>query len=438
MRLRVLLSAFAIAPNRGSEAGVGWNVATRLAQHHDVTVICGDLSGRRRTESELAEHFLLSGQIPGLTILYVPPSRLTQVMHWMHARPGLWFLYYAAYRIWQRDAFAAAAARHAIKPFDLAHQLTFASYREPGYLWRLPVPFFWGPIAGAGDPPVSYQGMLGIAGARLLTRRLGNFMQRRFSPRPVQAARRASLTWVVTDDERRLIERWGGRAEQQFEVGTSPTRELPRDRAADEPLRLVWSGQHTPGKALPLALEALAHLAERPVIHLDILGEGPVTEACKRLSLRLRVDHLLTWHGRLPHAEALAIMSREHVLLHTSLAEATSTVILEALSLGLPVICHDACGMGTAVDQSCGIKVPLIDPETSIEGFSQAIEQLANDRALYGRLSKGAIERARLLTWDSKVRRFSEAYVGACSVDTANSNDLPPAGSGGKRELTQA
>ena len=416
MRLRVLLSAFAFGPNRGSEPGVGWNVATRLARHHDVTVVCGDLTGRRRTESDLAEYFQCHTQIPGLTVLYVPASRLTRAMNWMHAIPGLWFLYYPAYRMWQQDAFAAAAALHTRKPFDLVHQLTFASYREPGYLWHLPVPFFWGPIGGAGgDPPVRYQRMLGIAGTRFLTRRVGNFVHRRFSLRPVQAARRATLTWVSTDRERRLIERWGGRAEQQLEVGTSLTRELPKVRAGDEVLRLVWSGQHIARKALPLALESLARLGEYPAVHLDVLGGGPMTEAWKRLSVRLHVDHLVTWHGCILLPEALAVMTKGHVLLHTSLAEGTPTVIVEALSLGLPVVCHDACGMGLAVDERSGIRVPLIDPETSIESFSDAIRRLATNRRLYEDLSQGALERAAGLTWDNKVRRFNEAYLAACS-----------------------
>jgi glycosyltransferase involved in cell wall biosynthesis len=411
MRLRILLSAFAFAPNRGSEAGVGWNVATRLAQHHDVTVLCGDLGGRRPAERELAEYFRIHAPIPGLTIQYVPPSRLARAIHWIHAMPGLWFLYYPAYRLWQWDAFAVASVLHAKTPFDLVHQLTYAVYREPGYLWRLPVPFLWGPISGAADPPVSYQRMLGIAGTRFLVRRLGNFIQKRFSFRSVRAARRASLTWVVSDDERTLIEHWGGRAEQQLEVGTSPSHDLPKDHAVGEPLRLIWSGLHIPGKALPLALEALANLGEYPAVHMDVLGAGPMSGAWKRLSLRLHVEHLVTWHGRLPLPDALEVMSKGHVFLHTSLAEATSTVILEALSLGLPVLCHDACGMGIAIDKTCGIKVPLIDPGTSIKGFSQGILDLATNPDLYRQLSRGAVERAGQLTWDNKVRCFNKAYL---------------------------
>ena len=63
MRLRVLLSAFAFEPNRGYEPGVGWNVATRLAQHHDVTVICGDLKRRQTLPNPNSKNFSeLTGQ----------------------------------------------------------------------------------------------------------------------------------------------------------------------------------------------------------------------------------------------------------------------------------------------------------------------------------------------------------------------------------------
>jgi hypothetical protein len=280
-RLRVLLSAYAIAPNQGSEPGVGWNVATRLAKYHDVTVLCGDLGGGRRTESDLHNYFRTHGPIPGLEVCYVPPSASTRVVHWMHAQPGLWFLYYSAYKIWQRDAFARAVELHAHKPYDLVHQLTFGSYREPGYLWRLPVPFFWGPISGTFSPPLK---MLGTGGARFLVRHLGNAFQRRFSPRSAMAARKASLTWAVTDDDRRLIESWGGRVEQQCEVGTSNISDVPRVRTEGEVLRLVWSGLHIPRKALPLALETMARLPGNQLFHLDILGTGPLTLKCRLLA----------------------------------------------------------------------------------------------------------------------------------------------------------
>ena len=37
--MRVLLSAYACEPDKGSEPGTGWNLALELARHFDVTVL---------------------------------------------------------------------------------------------------------------------------------------------------------------------------------------------------------------------------------------------------------------------------------------------------------------------------------------------------------------------------------------------------------------
>jgi glycosyltransferase involved in cell wall biosynthesis len=184
-------------------------------------------------------------------------------------------------------------------------------------------------------------------------------------------------------------------------------------------MRIVWSGLHIPGKALPLFLSAIARARSNASIKVEILGAGPETQECQAMASRLRLDRLVTWHGKIRKREALSVMAGAHVLLHSSLKEGTPSVVLEALSLGLPVICHDISGMALAVTEECGIKVPLRDPESSIGGFARAIERLANDAALYERLSAGAIARAEELSWDGKIQQFSEAYCDAV--------DCPPA-----------
>lgn len=85
-------------------------------------------------------------------------------------------------------------------------------------------------------------------------------------------------------------------------------------------------------------------------------------------------------------------------------------VVLEALGWGLPVICHDACGMAVAVDETCGIKVPLVHPDLSIEGFHKAIATLLDRPELVSRLSEGALRRAGELSWKEKAEAMSEAY----------------------------
>ncbi len=65
-------------------------------------------------------------------------------------------LYYTGYAAWQRAAYRAALDLHRDRPFDLAHQLNITGYREPGYLWKLPIPFVWGPVGGAADIPPGF------------------------------------------------------------------------------------------------------------------------------------------------------------------------------------------------------------------------------------------------------------------------------------------
>ena len=37
--------------------------------------------------------------------------------------------------------------------FDLIHNLNPIGYREPGYLWKLNLPYIWGPIGGIPNRP---------------------------------------------------------------------------------------------------------------------------------------------------------------------------------------------------------------------------------------------------------------------------------------------
>jgi len=418
-RLRVLLSSFAFSPFDGSEGGAGWETATRLARHHDVTVLCGDVSRKKPTKCALEKYFSVRPHIPGLTVQYIEPPVIAQFLEALHRWPALWAFYWIAYKVWQREAFRVIEQLHRRETFDVAHQLTYASYRDPGYLWRLPLPFFWGPVAGAAGVPMAFRTTLGLKGSwRFGLRNVGNWLERNLSFRAPHAARIARLVWVSGREEQRVIERWGGRTEWLLETGTTIVDRMVRTRPRHGPLRIVWSGQHIPGKALPLFLASLARLERRVSIHVDILGAGPETQAWRALASSLNIDPLIRWHGQLPRTEALKVMEHAHVLLHSSVKEATATVILEALSLGLPVICHDVSGMSLAVTEQCGIKVPLRDPETSTFGFTRAIEQLAENQELYRRLSAGAYARARELDWDQKVQRMSQAYLAAATSTT--------------------
>jgi glycosyltransferase involved in cell wall biosynthesis len=178
----------------------------------------------------------------------------------------------------------------------------------------------------------------------------------------------------------------------------------------------VWVGAFKAGKALPLGLRALRAASDHVNAELHILGGGPCETAWKKLASRLGIAAMCAWYGRLDHDRALAEMRSCDAMLVCSLMEGTSNALMEALSLGVPVICHDAHGSAAAVDESCGIKVPLRSPSVSVAGFADAVIRMGRDPALVQALSQGALARAQALSWDRKAEEMVRLYREALSV----------------------
>lgn len=412
-RLRVLLSAFAVSPARGSEPGVGWNIACRLGRYCDIVVLHAENDHRLPYAQEIDAHRRRHGDPPGVTFVSVPYPPLSRACALMH-NAGIWATYYVGYRAWQRAAFREAQRIHAAAPFDVVHQLNMIGFREPGYLWRMRVPFVWGPIGGANSVPWRFVPSLGARGALFHSaRNVVNEAQMRFGRRSRSAARAARHLWAATPADERLVrDIWGMNVEPLLETGTNAYALAKRRAyAGGRPLRLVWSGIHESRKALPLVLHAIAQVHADVPVELIVLGQGAETQRWKRLGASLGISDRVSWRGRLPHADALATVAGADAMVFTSLQEGTPHVVLEALALGLPVICHDAFGAGNAVTERCGIKLPMRSPRESVEATAAAVRRVAHEPGLVEVLSAGALERAAELSWDRKVERIAAVYA---------------------------
>jgi glycosyltransferase involved in cell wall biosynthesis len=419
-RFKVVITAFACSPYQGSEDGVGWNLVSRLGRHHDVTVIYGDIGKDNRRQRDIQKWIHEYGNPPGVELVYVSQSSfgncLLQVAHYgKRIFPPLVFVFYYAYRHWLRRAYRMAESLHTVNRFDCAHQLTYVSYREPGYLWKLSIPFFWGPITGTVNAPWAYFGILGAwARLRFSFRNLANMIQRKGTRYILEAAREAKVIWVVANEDKRIIhDYWQLNTRFLPATGTDCTNiaNTRKSHCMTDKLKIVWSGILEGGKALPLLLHALSILEEKNRVTLDILGSGPEKQKWLRLSEQLKIDQLIRWRGHMKLADAKSCMADADIFVFTSIKEGTPTVIMEALQLGLPVVCHDACGMALVIDDSCGIKIPMLNPETSIQGFHDAIKKLVNNPQLLIDLSQGAIERASEFTWEKNAEKIASAYT---------------------------
>ncbi len=423
-RLRVLIIAHEFSPYRGSECAVGWNIVTRLAAHHDVTVLYASGSQPRPNSyvEAVNEYFLEVSRIPGFSLINIDQPAFTRCTAYVNSLfsglgpIGLPFLYYIGYNGWQKAAFKKAVSLHKKNPFEIVHQLTQISFREPGYMWKLGIPFFWGPTGGTALLPWDFFKTLPFAYKLMEGMRfISNSYQSHFVPRIKKANCKAAVIYTYSsEDEKYLRKRAAGKIKQMLDVGTTLQLNISKYHPDNSStLTGVWCGQLTYRKAPDILLNALAwDELTKEHVRIKIIGTGPLEQSMHNLASALKLNNI-EWIRKIPHNEVFEIMEHADFLVHTSLREATSSVIPEALSMGLPVICHDVNGMSAAVNETCGIKIALKSPKESITGFHNAIKLLMSDKDTLNKLKTGALKRAFDITWDNMARTIADDYTNA-------------------------
>lgn len=404
--MKVLISAYACSPLQGSEAAVGWGFVINLAKSHDIWVIV-EKNKFRNDILHFCETFPDSVQRVKFFFIEKKRNRFLRKI-WPPS-------YYYFYRKWHKDAFNLARKLHSEIHFDLCHQLTMVGFREPGFLWKLPIPFVWGPVGGMGFYPLRF-----LSNANLHTilyyilYNFYNYIQMKYQKRSRHAATCAGIgLFFATSENKFYSDRyWNINNSSNIpEVGLpSVTLNNPNRRYGNQPLNIIWSGSHIPRKALDLALYSLSKLPDESNYHLNILGAGPLTNSLKKLAFQLRIQNRVTFHGWIQRDLSLQVMQGGHLMLITSLRDLSSTVTVEALAQGLPIICFDHCGFSDIVNKNCGIKVNVSTPLKAINDFSNAISTLESNEPLRYKLATGAIERSQEFSWSKKVELVNKIY----------------------------
>lgn len=200
----------------------------------------------------------------------------------------------------------------------------------------------------------------------------------------------------------------------QFRPATEP---LPA-----EPWMLLAAGSHQQPERVWSVLETLAHLRclgrnARLILagRLDWPGAAAQTRgAIERLSLGNAVELVPAY----TQEEAPALYRRAHVLLHTKYKDPCPTVVLEALSCGLPIIGSDSGGMPELVGNEAGVLVEVPDSSEKMHyppssESAAAIVRVMEDLAAYRlRTRQRAVEIFDVAPWLQRHRDIFSALLG--------------------------
>lgn len=400
----VLINAYAVAPNWGSEQGMGWNWISNLAKYCNLYVVT-EGEWQKEIDASVAVHPYREH----LHFYYNPLPAEVRKMCW---NQGDW-RFYKFYRQWQKSTFEIEKKIIAAHQIDLVHHLNMICFREPGFEWLHDLPFVWGPVGSMELTPTAF-----LEGEPLKLKfaiHLKNFinnLQRRYQPNLKKALNRAGGLSAATKGVYEFIRDYHHKDVVLINETGCYERELPVKPEVKETFDIIWVGKYDFRKQAGLALEALALLKDCKGIKLHMIGPGTDAEMkrFKGLAESLMLGDSVVWHGRIPNEEVQQLMREGEVFLLTSVMEGTPHVVLEAIQNALPVICFDACGHAGVVNEKVGIKIPQTDKRSAITGFADAIRKLYNDRALLKQMSMNCNQRQKELSWDSKARIMLGLY----------------------------
>ncbi|WP_443733307.1 glycosyltransferase family 4 protein [Xylanibacter rarus] len=407
--LKILVNAYACSPNMGSEPGMAWNRCVNLAKYCELHIIT---EGEFRDKIEAVLPTLPQGN--NMHFYYNPVSNEIRKMCW---NQGDW-RFYKYYREWQWKTYIMAEEIIKQHDIDIVHQLNMIGFREPGYLWKIEnKPFVWGPIGGLKQFPNSYLEGSGIK-MKLFNRikNIVNIYQIKHDKRVNQALKKADLLICSIPDSYNVIKRYKGLnsiiiPETGCFIDDKAIRRN-REEKANGDFKLLWVGKFDFRKQLNIALATMAKLKDKSNIKLIICGSGSDDQVSyyKQMALKLDIEDNVVWKGNIENSKVKEEMRKSDIFFFTSVSEDTSTVVLEAVSCELPVLCFDTCGMGYVINESVGQKIPLTNPKQSADDFAEKINYLYNNREYLQNLSDGCKQRQKELSWDNKAKQMVELY----------------------------
>jgi glycosyltransferase involved in cell wall biosynthesis len=366
--LKILLSALACEPYKGSEPEVGFRALLAAASRHDVWVltlpesippISRELQGDPRASRVHLEgiDFESKGRV------------LAELNSWT---------FHWAYDRWQREAAIRALRLDREIDFDVVHHVTLASYWTRAGVVAVEKPLVWGPIGGGVDPPMRLLPELGPRGVlETLARMLGRPVVAMLPPvKKTQGV--ASVTLAQNPDTGRRL-RGAGRMKLlsnalAVDLDGVNCRE---PRSAD----LLLVGRLVPWKGPILALRAFRYV-EHPDAVLRFCGDGPEEARLKRAAQRWGLRDRVRFEGWIPRPSLLPLVARSGALIHPAVHEEAGLCIAEALTLGTPVVVLDHGGPAQIVGQWRGTPSALVSPsrpEATARRMAAAIDRFLLD-----------------------------------------------------------
>ncbi|HEU0047814.1 MAG TPA: glycosyltransferase family 4 protein [Nitrososphaera sp.] len=173
-------------------------------------------------------------------------------------------------------------------------------------------------------------------------------------------------------------------------------------------LKVVTIGRLIPLKQIDVLIEAVSRLDD---VGLVVVGDGPERERLEELALALNVAQRVYFAGMRSKEATLSFLSACDLFVLNSTHEGFPYVVLEAMSLGLPVV---ATAVGGVPEIVCDGENGMLIARNANCGLSNALVRLLSSSEERQKLAAGAQNTRKRFQWSAMIDN-TEGILKACS-----------------------
>jgi glycosyltransferase involved in cell wall biosynthesis len=395
IRHKILVSAYGCEPLKGSESGVGWNWILQMAKNNELHVIT------RSNNREPIEAHLPQDVKNNIHFHYYDTNHF--IRKFKNRAKGLYFYYFC----WQLGIVSVVRKLCAIYKFDYSMHLTFGSVWMPTFLPFFNIPFIWGPVGGGDGEPKSFQKLLPFKQRIMRCVREALNKTTILNPSIFLATYRAIAILVRTENSGSIIPKVF-RSKNRIILETAMESEIfyyLKENRADSAtaIQLITTGRLTSSKNILTAVKSLKYIPAYYSVLFTIVGSGIEKSKILAEIEENHLSHRVRLIEETTRENVLTELTKSDIFLFPSLREGGSWALMEAMAIGLPVICLDWSGMKVITDEQSAIRLPVTDPKQMPKDMASAICRLIDHPELREQMGNAGRERIRtVFNWEAK------------------------------------
>lgn len=417
MRPRLLVCAYAFSPVLGSEFAQGWNYVQQMAKYFRVTVLVGSSDGRMGDFEALRQEAVTS--MREVELCPVQMDAFCRIIRYLDVKWGMSWLFVIALRQWHKRALRVGIELHRREPFDAVHQLGPVGFRNPGFLYKLGIPSYWGPVGGFQY--ISLRLAIRSSFRYFLTslvRNASTYLTSR-SNSLMRAVRGFSRTSFATNTNRENFRARFGvdgpvLSDQAIERCGADAISMA-DKAGfsgGDPV-VLWCGSVDGRKNIALMLEVASQLqVTGSRFRVRIIGDGPMLDWARRRAESLGLERV-SFDGKVSRERVREAMEQATAICFTSLSEANTSTLFEAIEALCVPLALDLDGFSTNISDDMGFLVSTSQSYVGIIGtYVERVRRLEADEQLLTQMRSALLQRRQVSGWGQLGMRHRDMIMG--------------------------